>query len=64
MKIHAIPTQFLVLLNLKCKKKKIKTEDLLKSDEEQIVDLSFISAEDNEEQLVDLSLKKHEIAMK
>ena len=64
MKIHAIPIQFLVLLNLKCKKKKIKTEDLLKSDEEQIVDLSFISAEDNEEQLVDLSLKKHEIAMK
>ena len=46
------------------KKKKIKTEDLLKSDEEQIVDLSFISAEDNKEQLVDLSLKKHEIAMK
>ena len=46
------------------KKKKIKAEDLLKSDEEQIVDLSFISAEDNEEQLVDLSLKKHEIAMK
>ena len=63
MKIHAIPIQFLVLLNLKCKKK-IKTGDLLKSDEEQIVDLSFISAEDNEEQLVDLSLKKHEIAMK
>lgn len=63
MKIHAIPIQFLVLLNLKCKKK-IKTEDLLKSDEEQIVDLSFISAEDNKEQLVDLSLKKHEIAMK
>ena len=63
MKIHAIPIQFLVLLNLKCKKK-IKTEDLLKTDEEQIVDLSFISAEDNKEQLVDLSLKKHEIAMK
>ena len=33
MKIHGIPIQFLVLLNLKCKKE-IKTEDLLKSDEE------------------------------